>query len=267
MVTRPDPPNFDRLTLFFPMWNEELTLARTVAAAHEIGDDLVASGEIGSYEILIVDDASTDATGALADKVASDDHRVRVVHHPVNRKLGGSVKTGLTEAGGDLVLYTDADMPFDLADLTKAVRLLRVYDADIVSAYRFDRTGEGWRRAAYSFVYNLLVRSLLGLSVRDVNFAFKLVRREVLDHVELRSEGSFIDAELLARAKRLGFHTIQFGVDFFPRSRGVSTLSSPSVILRIVAEMTSLLPEIRALQPLPPELRRPETRQPGPSSP
>ncbi len=256
MAPLSDGPNFERLTLFFPMWNEELTLARTVAAAHEIGGELVASGEIGAYDILIVDDASTDTTGALADKMAHDDPRVQVVHHPVNRKLGGSVKTGLAEASGSLVLYTDADMPFDLADLAKAVRLLRVYDADIVSAYRFDRTGEGWRRAVYSFAYNLLVRSLLGLSVRDVNFAFKLVRREVLDHVELRSEGSFIDAELLARAKHLGFHIIQFGVDFFPRTRGVSTLSSPSVILRIVKEMTALLPDIRALEPLPPERRR-----------
>ncbi|CAN5645447.1 hypothetical protein BH20ACT1_BH20ACT1_12940 [soil metagenome] len=263
MTPSPPAPNFERLTLFFPMWNEELTLARTVAAAHEIGGDLVASGEIGSYEILIVDDASTDTTGALADKAAHDDHRIRVVHHQRNRKLGGSVKTGLAEADGSLVLYTDADMPFDLADLAKAVRLLRVYDADIVSAYRFDRTGEGWRRAAYSFVYNLLVRSALGLSVRDVNFAFKLVRREVLDHVELHSEGSFIDAELLGRAKHLGFHIIQFGVDFFPRSRGISTLSSPSVILRIVREMTTLLPAIRALEPLPPEVRRPDRRGEG----
>ena len=257
MIPEPGAPHFDSLTLFFPMWNEELTIARTVAAANEIGDKLVAAGEIGSFEILIVDDASTDATPALADDLAMEDDRVRVVHHPVNRKLGGSVKTGLAEAKGQLVLYTDADMPFDLADVAKAVRLLRVYDADIVSAYRFDRTGEGWRRALYSFVYNALVRCTLALPVRDVNFAFKLVRREVLDHVQLRSEGSFIDAELLARAKHLGFHIIQFGVDFFPRSRGVSTLSSPPVILRIVREMSSLLPDIRALEPLPPAVRRP----------
>ncbi len=154
------------------------------------------------------------------------------------------------------MLYTDADLPFDLADLAKAVRLLRVYDADIVSAYRFDRTGEGWRRALYSFVYNALVRSLLSLPVRDVNFAFKLVRRDVLDHVQLRSEGSFIDVELLARAQRLGFGIIQFGVDFFPRTKGVSTLSSAPVILRILREMAMIVPAIRALEPLPPEVRR-----------
>ncbi|MBW3580814.1 MAG: glycosyltransferase family 2 protein [Actinobacteria bacterium] len=250
-------PNFDSLTVLFPMWNEELTIVRTVNAAREIGDKLVDDGEIGSYEVLIVDDASTDATGELADKLATDDERIRVVHHPVNRKLGGSIKTGLAASRGQLVLYTDADLPFDLADLAKAVRLLRVYDADIVSAYRLDRTGEGWRRALYSFLYNALVRSLLSLPVRDVNFAFKLVRREVLDHVRLRSEGSFIDVELLARARRLGFGIIQFGVDFFPRTKGVSTLSSAPVILRILREMTTIVPVIRRLEPLPPEVRRP----------
>ena len=255
-------PNFDSLTILFPMWNEELTIARTVDAAREIGDKLVDDGEIASYEVLIVDDASTDATGELSDKLAADDDRVRVVHHPVNRKLGGTIKTGLGASRGQLVLYTDADLPFDLADLAKAVRLLRVYDADIVSAYRLDRTGEGWRRALYSFVYNALVRSLLGLPVRDVNFAFKLIRREVLDHVRLRSEGSFIDVELLARARRLGFGIIQFGVDFFPRTRGVSTLSSPPVILRIVREMSTLIPAIRRIEPLPREVRRPSLPTP-----
>lgn len=242
---------FPSLTFLFPMWNEEEMIHRTVGAAVETGDDLVARGDIGDFEILVVDDASTDSTGELADKLAASDPRIRVVHHPVNRKLGGSVRTGLAEARGALVLYTDADMPFDLADLGKALRLMRVYDADIVSAYRFDRTGEGAGRAVYSYFYNLLVKVVLRLRIRDVNFAFKLLRREVLDHVQLSSEGSFIDVELLAKAQRLGFHVIQFGVDYFPRDRGTSTLSSPSVIAKIVREMAGLVPEIRAVQRLP----------------
>ena len=82
------------------------------------------------------------------------------------------------------------------------------------------------------------------------------MRRDVLQRVELRSEGSFIDVELLARSNRLGFHTIQFGVDYFPRHRGVSTLSSPNVILKILREMGSLARELRAIEPLPPEARR-----------
>jgi glycosyltransferase involved in cell wall biosynthesis len=237
------------------MWNEEQVVHQTIAAAREAAEALIAAAEIGSYEILIVDDASTDATGEIADKYAADDHRIRVVHHPVNRKLGGTLKTGFAEARGELVLYTDADLPFDMAELAKAVRIIRVYEADIVSAFRFDRTGEGPRRFVYSYVYNHLVRWLFALRIRDVNFAFKLIRRDVLQHIDLKSEGSFIDVELLARANRVGYRIVQFGVDYFPRTRGVSTLSSASVIRRIFREMIGLRTELRKVQPLPPESR------------
>jgi glycosyltransferase involved in cell wall biosynthesis len=249
-------PNFGSLSIVFPMWNEEELIHSSVAAAREAAEELVLEGEVGTYEIVIVDDASTDATPQLADALALEDPHVRVVHHPVNRKLGGSIKSGFAEATGELVLYTDADLPFDMAELGKAVRLLRIYDADVVSAYRFDRTTEGPLRFVYSFFYNHLVRLALGVRVRDVNFAFKLVRRDVLDRVELISEGSFIDAELLARAERLGFHIIQFGVDYFPRRRGESTLSSPSVILKIIREMYTLGRVLRSIEPLPADQRR-----------
>jgi glycosyltransferase involved in cell wall biosynthesis len=201
--------------------------------------------------VLIVDDASTDATGALADSLAATDPRVSVVHHEFNRKLGGSLKTGFANASGEIVLYTDADLPFDMVEAVKAVRLMRIYEADIVSAYRFDRTGEGARRLIYSYVYNHLVQATFGLRLRDMNFAFKLVRRSVFDHVQLRSEGSFIDVELLARAQRLGFRIVQFGVDYFPRTRGISTLSSNAVIATILREMVELRSDLRSLGPLP----------------
>lgn len=246
--------NFESLTIFYPMWNEEATIERAVGAAFEAGDLLVAKGEIERYDVLIVDDASTDRTGAMADAMAAADPRVSVVHHPTNRKLGGSLKTGFANATGELILYTDADLPFDMAEATKAVRLMRIYEADIVSAYRFDRTGEGARRLVYSYVYNHLVQTMFGLRLRDMNFAFKLVRKSVFGNVELRSEGSFIDVELLARAQRLGFRIVQFGVDYFPRTRGISTLSSNGVILTIVREMLGLRSDLQALQPLPPEV-------------
>jgi glycosyltransferase involved in cell wall biosynthesis len=240
----------ESLTLFFPMWNEEEMIERTVAAALEIGEELVAAGRIGEFEVLLVDDASTDATPAMADRLADEHRQVRVVHHPANRKLGGSIRTGLSEAKGDIVLYTDADMPFDLAQLHKALRLMEIYDADIVSAYRHDRTGEGLKRAVYSYVYNSLAKVALGLRMRDVNFAFKLLRRRVIDHLDLRSEGSFIDVELLAKAQRMGFHIIQFGVDYFPRARGTSTLSSPAVILTILKEFVALYRDVRVTEPV-----------------
>jgi glycosyltransferase involved in cell wall biosynthesis len=252
-------PNFASLTVFFPAWNEEDTIARAVDAALEVGDELVASGEIGTYEVLVVDDASTDATGAIADALAEADPRVRVVHHPENRKLGGSIRTGLAESTGELILYTDADLPFDMSEVAKAVRLLRIYDADIVSAFRFDRTGEGPRRFVYSYVYNHLVRAVFALRIRDVNFACKLVRRDVLDRVKLESEGSFIDVELLVRAQRLGYEIVQFGVDYFPRTRGISTLSSGSVIARLLRELWWLRNELRSIEPLPAAERRTST--------
>src|SRR5262245_27413351 len=247
-------PRFSSLTIFFPAWNEESGLERAVAAACEAGRGLIRDGEIGDYDVLIVDDASTDDTGVIADKLAAADPHVHVVHHEQNRKLGGSLKTGFAPASGELVLYTDADLPFDMAEVAKAVRLLRIYEADIVSAYRFDRTGEGARRLVYSYVYNHLCQLLFKLRLRDMNFAFKLVRRDVFDHVSLQSEGSFIDVELLARAQRLGFRIVQFGVDYFPRSRGISTLSSGSVIQKIMREALALRSELLSIEPLPAEV-------------
>jgi glycosyltransferase involved in cell wall biosynthesis len=243
-------PYAQKLTFFFPMWNEEEYISRTLRAAREAGESLISAGEIADYEVIIIDDASTDATGRLADEAAAADSRIRVVHHVVNRKLGGSIKTGFAHASGDLILYTDADLPFDMKELEKACRLLRQYEADIVSAYRFDRTGEGYTRTVYSFFYNALVRVFFGVRVRDVNFAFKLVRARIFEHIRLDSEGSFIDAELIIRAQKLGYHVIQFGVDYFPRTRGVSTLSSPAVIAKILREMRGLRRELRAIRPI-----------------
>lgn len=246
------PERFKKLSIFFPMWNEEQYVHRAVAAAQDVCEWLLADGEIADYELIIVDDASTDATPALADELAATDQHVRVVHHATNRKLGGSIKSGFAAATGDLVLYTDADLPFEMRELVRAMRVLRMYEADVVSAYRLDRTGEGPRRAVYSFLYNWLVQLMFGTRLRDINFAFKLCRRTVLDHITLESEGSFIDAELVIRAQRSGFQVLQIGVDYFPRTRGVSTLSSLGVIRTMVGEMFRLRSELKKITPVTP---------------
>ena len=234
------------LTIFFPAWNEAEGIERAVRAAVGTAEGLIRDGEVAAFEVLVVDDASTDATAEIVDRLARSDARVRVVRHETNRKLGGALKTGFASARGAWFLYTDADLPFDMAEIGKAFRLMNHYEADIVAMYRHDRIGEGLRRLVYSYFYNALVRRVFGLRIRDVNFAGKLIRREVLETVNLHSEGSFIDVELLSKAERSGFRIIQFGVDYFPRSRGVSTLSSASVILTILKEMRTLLPEIRS---------------------
>jgi glycosyltransferase involved in cell wall biosynthesis len=241
---------FEKLSIFYPMWNEEEYVERALSAGHRACRRLMATGDIGDYELIVIDDASTDETGPIADAFAAEDPRVLVIHHPQNRKLGGAMKTGFATASGDLILYTDADLPFDMAELPRAVRLMRDYDADIISAYRFDRTGEGYLRSVYTFVYNLLIRTLFDVKARDINFAFKLCRSRVFDHVELRSEGSFIDAELVIRATRLGYEMLQFGVDYFPRTRGESTLSSPGIIVTIIKEMWGLRGELDGIEPI-----------------
>lgn len=237
--------------MVFPAWNEQEMLERTAGAAADIGERLVADGSVEDWEAVLVDDGSTDGTPALIDALAAEDPHVRPVHHEHNRGLGASIRTGFAAAAGDVVLYTDADLPFDLLELHKAMRLLRLYDADIVSMYRFDRTGEGPKRFVLSHIYNWLIRYTLNLRVRDVNFAGKLIRRDVLDQLELQSEGSFLDAELMAKAERLGFTIVQFGVDYFPRTRGESTLATGGVIVKMVQDLVRWRRELRQLEPLP----------------
>jgi glycosyltransferase involved in cell wall biosynthesis len=246
----PDERSTEVMSMFFPMWNEQDYVERAIDAARKCCIEMVAAGYIGDYELIIVDDKSTDRTPEIADALAASDPHVRVVHHEVNRKLGGAMKTGFATATGDLVLYSDADLPFDFVEVPRAIRLMRQYEADLVSAYRFDRTGEGYTRAIYTFFYNLLIRTMFGVKARDINFAFKICRRRVLDHIQLKSEGSFIDAELIIRATRAGFELLQFGVDYFPRTRGQSTLASPGVISTIVKEMWMLREDLAGLTPI-----------------
>ena len=240
---------FRKLSIFFPMWNEQAYIERAIRYSKEECELLCERGQILDYELIIVDDASTDNTPAMADALAAADPHVVVVHHPVNRKLGGSIKTGFATATGDLVLYSDADLPFDMTEIHRAIRLLRNYEAHIVSAYRLDRTPEGRNRAIYTFFYNILIRSLFGVRLRDINFAFKLCRTSIFEHIQLQSEGSFIDAELIISAKKLGFDVVQFGTDYFPRTRGESTLASASVIRTILREMFRLRKKLRHLKP------------------
>jgi len=222
------------------MYNEEAYVDRSVAAA---GGVLERMG--GEWEIVIVDDASTDETARRAEALAAADARVRVIHNAVNRRLGGTLRAGYAAARKELIFYTDADLPVDLAQLPRAVHLLEYQQADLLAGYRFDRTSEGLHRALYTIGYHVLIRLLFGLRIRDVNFAFKLFRRSLLQRFALRSEGSFIDAELLLRARKSGAVMIQMGLDYFPRTRGRSKLSSLGVIGAILWEMAGQWRELR----------------------
>jgi glycosyltransferase involved in cell wall biosynthesis len=236
------------ISLFLPAWNEEEYLERAVARAVK-----VLSRLSDDWELIIVDDASTDRTPAIADTLAEKHRQLRVVHHEKNLKLGGAIKTGLAASTKDIVVYSDTDLPFDLDELERALHLMDYLEADMICAFRFDRTSEGLKRIAYSFFYNALIRNLFDVQLKDINFSFKVMHRRVLESIELKSEGSFIDAELVVKAIRKGFRVFQMGVDYFPRTRGLSTLASPQVIVKMVRELVGLYSETRS----PPEAVRP----------
>ena len=233
-------PQFPSVSLVIPVFNEEENIEHAIEWAAE-----ALRRHAPDHEIIVVDDASTDRSPALVQRAAELDPHIVLLRHATNRTLGGCVRTGFAAASRDLVLYMDADLPFDPDVLGRAIRALELTRADIIAGYRLDRTSEGMLRACYSYVYNFLIGVLFGWPHRDVNFSFKLMRRAVLDAVELRAEGSLIDAELIVKAKNLGFGIQQIGLDYFPRAHGRSTLSSPRVIFKILAELIRLYPEMR----------------------
>jgi glycosyltransferase involved in cell wall biosynthesis len=233
----PTPPT---VSLVIPMFNEEENIGHAIACAVD-----ALERHSGGYEILIVDDASTDGSAAIVSRLAAENPAIRLLRHEVNRKLGATIRTGFAATRNDVVLYMDADLPFDPDVIGRALRAMKVTRADLIAGYRVDRTTEGFRRTVYSYLYNTLIGVLFGWPHRDINFSFKLIRREALKAVELRSEGSLIDAELIVKARNLGFVIQQLGLDYFPRTRGSSTLSSPSVILKILRELATLYPEMK----------------------
>ncbi|MBI3183794.1 MAG: glycosyltransferase family 2 protein [Myxococcales bacterium] len=229
------------ISLFFPAWNEEDYVERAVSRATRVLQRLTED-----FEIIVVDDASTDRTGEILRGLSKENRHLRVVTHPENRKLGGALRTGLSSSTKEVVVYSDVDLPFDLDELERAMHLLEYLEADMICAFRFDRTSEGPKRIAYSFLYNLLIRNLFGVQIKDINFSFKVIHRRVLEAIELRSQGSFVDAELVVKAIRKGFRVFQMGVDYFPRTRGTSTLASPAVIAKILGELLMLYPETKS---------------------
>ena len=191
-------------------------------------------------EITVVDDGSTDRTGAIADELAVKDPRVRVIHHGTRRGYGGAVRSGLVAATKPWVFFTDGDRQFALEDLG---RLVEAADgADAVVGYRIKRADPA-RRLFVAWVYNRLIRLLFGGGWRDVDCAFKLFRRDVFARVPLervRSNGAFFSPELLITLRRAGLRVRQVGVRHFPRTAHEPKGASPRVIVRAIRDLLRL---------------------------
>jgi dolichol-phosphate mannosyltransferase len=205
------------LSLIIPAYNEQACIRQAILEAN---DSLAGAGQ--DYEIIIVDDGSRDGTAAAVEEVISGRPWLRLLVHPINRGYGAALRTGFEAACFDQVAFTDADCQFDLADLVLMGPLLADYP--LVVGYRVDRK-DPWLRRFLSWGYNQLVRTLLGTRVRDCDCALKLFRREILDLLLPRSQGFFVNAEILSHAHRLGYRVKEVGVRHRPRLHGSSKVS------------------------------------------
>jgi dolichol-phosphate mannosyltransferase len=213
----PPAPRNQRLSLILPAYNEEAGIRQAISEA-----DAALSELVSDYEILVVDDGSSDRTGAIVKDMAEHRPRVRLLKHEYNRGYGAALRTGFDAARFERVAFTDADCQFHLADLA---RLLPLTDTHPVAVgYRQDRK-DPWRRRFLSWGYNLLVRCLLGTRVRDCDCALKVFRREALPALRPETDGFFVNTEMLTKARQRGYHVAEVGVRHRPRLHGDSTVS------------------------------------------
>jgi hopanoid biosynthesis associated protein HpnK len=218
-----------RISFVYPMFNEIGNIGTVIRSTCEIGASVLKE-----FEVIVVDDCSTDGSGEAADRLAEEFPHVRVIHHGRNTKLGGALKTGFAAARMDYILYMDSDMPVSFHDVGKCLKNL-TGPPDALVGYRIGRA-EGIYRDVQSRGYNLLLALLFGLRVRDANFAFKLFRRTAVP-LSLHSEGSFIDAELLLEMMRRGIRIEETGFQYHARTAGESTIGGPSVVPQLLRDM------------------------------
>jgi len=226
------------ISVFFPCYNEQENVGRTVEKALEVLERLNAD-----FEAIIVDDGSSDDTGRIADEIAGRDGRVKVVHHEGNLGYGAALRSGFKAAIKELVFYTDGDGQFDINEMPPLLALMERYD--IVSCYRLNRRDPIIRKIN-GWCWTRLVCLMFGLKVRDIDCAFKLYKREIFDKIELSSTGALIDAEILARAARKGYRITQKGVHHYPRTSGAQSGANLRVILRAFKELFKLQRRIRS---------------------
>jgi glycosyltransferase involved in cell wall biosynthesis len=223
----PDPP--DSVSLFFPVYKDERSV-RTVAQKAR----LLLTSLGGAYEIVIVDDGSPDRSGAIADELSREHPEVRVIHHPRNLGYGAAVRAGIAACRHEIVCMTDGDDEYEVEDFRKLLKLRQHYDLIITFRYRKIYSST---RIFVSWVYNALLRFLFRTPFRDVSTGLRLVRRAVLEDVELESRSPFIGAELAIKTMLKGYRVGEVGIQTFPRSFGSGSSTSIPNILATIADM------------------------------
>jgi glycosyltransferase involved in cell wall biosynthesis len=227
------------VSIVLPCYNEAPNVANAVRAAI-----VAAEAHAADFEVIVVDDGSSDGTAQVAAQLADADRRVRLIMHPSNRGYGGAVRSGLRAARMPWVLLTDADLQFDLRELKLFVPLAG--EADLIAGWRIARQDPPHRRLNAA-AWNWLMRRRFDLPVRDVDCAFKLVRRDVLEQLPLTSSGALISTELVVRAVAAGAIVREVGVHHLPRVAGEQSGASPRVVIKAFRELGRVHGELRRL--------------------
>jgi glycosyltransferase involved in cell wall biosynthesis len=218
------------LTVIMPAYNEEAGLVRAV--------DLLRSylSELGiAFEILIVNDASRDHTGELANGLAERYAEVRAIHHPENRGIGGGFVTGVAEARGDWLILIPADLALQLAELSKYFNAAE--DADVIVGIRSDRSDYSDYRLLVSWINIRLIQILFGMTERQFNY-ISMYRLAVLRQMRIEYwRSAFFHAETIIKAKALGYRLAEVEISYTPRTSGRPTGARPKLLVSTVRDM------------------------------
>jgi glycosyltransferase involved in cell wall biosynthesis len=217
------------ISAVLPAFNEEANLEESVG---RMAQALATCAR--NSEIIVVDDGSLDQTAFVLERMAGLYPALRVVRHPLNRGYGAAVRSGFAAARCSWVFLMDADNQFDPSELS--LLLDHAAEADIVTGYRKHRRDPVLRRLN-AWAFFTLVRFFFGHLVRDVNCAFKLIRRDLLTRMNLNADGALINAEVIVLARRLNARIIEVPVHHYPRLSGKQTGANPQVVLRAFREL------------------------------
>jgi glycosyltransferase involved in cell wall biosynthesis len=217
------------LSIVLPAHNEQENAAGAVEEVSDVAQRLGID-----YEIVLVNDGSTDRTGEVGRELEQRIPNFRLVEHHPNRGYGGALKAGFAAATKDLIAFYPADKQFVFGEIDRLLE--KIGQADIVSGFRADRQDPLIRRFN-ALGWNTTIRLLFGFLCRDIDCGFKLFRREILDHVNIVSDGAMIDTEFLAGAKARGYRIVDVPVTHLPRTAGEATGANVSVIVKAFRDL------------------------------
>lgn len=224
------------LSVFFPTYNEEQNITKVVLDARKV---LVENFD--KWEIIIVNDGSTDRTLKIAQELEKKDKGIRVINHEENKGYGASLKTGFYNSKYSWVCFTDSDGQFDFSEINLFFNKQKETNADLVIGYYKDRKVSLFKKIT-SKMWEYLIFIMFGLKVRDIDCGFKLISKKVIDKLpNLKSErGAFISSEFLIKAKKMGFKIVEIPVTHKPRVAGMGTGRNLNVIIQSFIDLLKL---------------------------